>query len=169
MERIIILGCGGAGKSTLARQMGEVTGIPVVHLDRLWWRENWQHISPEAFDRLVAIEAAKPRWIIDGNYNRTISNRLEKCDTAIYLDFPRWLCLLGIAKRILTSYGRVRPDMGPGCPEQFDWEFLQWVWNFNKNFRAELYDLLNHAENIQVIVLKNRSQVRKFRNSLTDR
>lgn len=88
MERIIILGCGGSGKSTLAREWGKKTGLPVVHLDKIWWRDNWQHISREEFDRLVLEELSKPRWIIDGNYNRTIPQRLTRCDTVVYLDFP---------------------------------------------------------------------------------
>lgn len=162
MERIIILGCGGSGKSTLARALGEKTGLPVVHLDKIFWTAGWQHIPREEFDVLLAGETAKPRWVIDGNYNRTISLRLQRCDTAIYLDFPRWRCLLGVAKRILTSYGQVRPDMSPGCPERFDWEFFKWVWNFNKNNRAKLYEMLECADGVRVVILKNRSEVRSF-------
>lgn len=162
MERVMIIGCSGAGKSTLARVLGVKTRIPVVHLDKIWWREGWENISREEFDRLLLAELEQPRWIIDGNYNRTIPQRLSRCDTVIWLDFPRWLCLFGIFRRILTTYGQVRPDMGTGCPERFDWEFLQWVWNFNKTQRPELYNLLNQVENVNVIVLKNRRQVRKF-------
>ncbi len=162
MERILIIGCGGAGKSTLARQLGEKLSIPVVHLDKLWWRENWTHISREEFDAVVAAEAKKDQWIMDGNYNRSISQRLTYCDTIIYLDFSRLACLLGVAKRILTTYGKVRPDMGEGCPERFDWEFLQWVWNFNTQHREEYYKLLNEAEGMETIVLKNRRAVKRF-------
>ncbi|MDO5401395.1 MAG: DNA topology modulation protein [Eubacteriales bacterium] len=166
MERIIILGCGGAGKSTLARAMGERTGIPVVHLDKIWWRDNWQHISREEFDATVQAEVQKPRWIIDGNYSRTIPKRLEACDTAIYLDFPRRQCLAGIFKRFLTNRGKTRPDMSPNCPEQIDWEFFQWVWNFNRDNRPELLELLKKAEHVRVIILKNRRQVAAFLNTL---
>lgn len=166
MERIMILGCGGAGKSTMARQLGEATGLPVVHLDQLFWRENWQHIEKSEFDALVTREMEKSRWIIDGNYSRTIPMRLSKCDTVIYLDYPRWQCLLGVAKRIITTYGRVRPDMGPGCKERFDWEFLQWVWNFNKNIRPKLYALLEQTENVQIILLKSRKEGKRFLESV---
>ena len=162
MERVMIIGCGGAGKSTLARKLGEITGLPVVHLDKLFWMPGWVHVSPEEFDVLHRETLAKDRWIVDGNFDRTIPERLACCDTVIYLDFSRMACLLGVLKRVLSSYGTVRPDMGEGCPERFDLEFLKWVWNFNKNKREKNYRLLNEAEGIETIVLKNRRAVKKF-------
>lgn len=166
MERILIIGCGGAGKSTLARQLGEKLDIEVVHLDKLFWQPGWVERSDEEFDVILEQELEKPKWIMDGNFNRTMPKRLEKCDTVIYLDLSRFACLRGVAKRIMTTYGRVRPDMGEGCPERFDLDFLKWVWNFNKNKRKSYYRLLDEAEGIETIVLKNRRQVKKFLKSL---
>jgi len=164
MERIMIIGCGGSGKSTLARQLGEKTGLPVVHLDKLFWQPGWEHISREEFDLLHREEVMGDRWIIDGNFDRTMAERIRYCDTVVYLDFSRFACLMGVVKRIITTYGKVRPDMGAGCPERIDWEFLKWVWNFNRNKREKNYRLLNETEGIEKIVLKNRRQVRKFLN-----
>ena len=166
MERIVIIGCGGSGKSTLARQLGEKLNIPVVHLDKLWWKPNWVESSREEFDAKLAQELAKPRWIMDGNFNRTMPKRVARCDTIIYLDFSRFACLLGVLKRVITTYGKVRPDMGDGCPERFDWEFLKWVWNFNKNKRDTYYKLLNEVQGVETIVLKNRRMVKRFLKSL---
>lgn len=166
MERILIIGCGGAGKSTLARQLGEKLGIPVVHLDKLFWKPGWVESSKEEIDAKILEEMRKPQWIMDGNYNRTLPQRVKYCDTIIYLDFSRFACLMGVAKRILTTYGTVRPDMGEGCPERFDLEFLKWVWNYNKNKRERNYRLLNEAEGVETIVLKNRRAVKWFLKSL---
>ena len=166
MKRIMIIGCGGAGKSTLARQLGEKTGLPVVHLDKLFWRPGWEHISRDEFDVLHREALMGEKWILDGNFDRTMEERIKHCDTVIYLDFSRFACLYGVAKRILTTYGKVRPDMGEGCPERFDLDFLKWVWNFNKNKRENTYRLLNEAEGIEKIVLKNRRAVRAFLKSL---
>ena len=162
MERIMIIGCGGAGKSTLARQLGEKTGLPVVHLDKLWWRPGWEHIPREEFDRLRREVLEQERWILDGNFDHTMEERIARCDTVIYLDFSRFACLLGVAKRILTTYGKVRPDMGEGCQERIDWEFLQWVWNFNKNKREKNYRLLEQYCGKEIYILKNRRAVKKF-------
>ena len=166
MERIMIIGCGGAGKSTLARQMGDKLGLPVVHLDKLFWKPGWVSLSREEFDVVHQAAIEKDTWIIDGNFDRTIPQRLARCDTVIYLDFPRITCLLGVIKRVLTTYGTVRPDMGAGCPERFDWEFLCWVWNFNKNKRAENYRRLAEVEKVDIIILKNRRQVERFLQNL---
>jgi adenylate kinase family enzyme len=166
MERILIIGCGGAGKSTMARQLGDKLQIPVVHLDKLFWKPGWVESSREEIDAKIMAEMAKPQWIMDGNYNRTLEERMRHCDTIIYLDFSRFACLMGVLKRVITTYGTVRPDMGEGCPERFDWEFLQWVWNYNKNKRESNYRLLNEATHAETIVLKNRRAVKKFLKSL---
>ena len=166
MERIVIIGCGGAGKSTLARQLGKKLNIPVVHLDKLWWKPNWVETSREEFDAKLAQELAKPRWIMDGNFNRTINQRVDRCDTLIYLDFNRVACLMGVLKRVITTYGKVRPDMGEGCPERFDFSFLKWVWNFNNDHRPTYYQLMREVPGVECIVLFNRRMVKKFLNSL---
>lgn len=166
MERIMIIGCGGAGKSTLARQLGEKTGLPVVHLDKLFWKPGWVSLSREEFDQVHQDAISRERWIIDGNFDRTIPQRLSRCDTVLYLDFSRWACVMGVAKRVLTTYGTVREDMGEGCPERFDLEFLKWVWDFNKNKRQKNYRLLEEAEGVEVIILKNRREVKRFLASL---
>ena len=162
MERILIIGCGGAGKSTLARQLGQKLDLPVVHLDSIFWLPGWVEMEKDAFDERVRQELRKDKWIIDGNYNRTMPERLQYCDTVIYLDFSRWACMYGIFKRLLTNIGKTRPDMGAGCKEKVDWEFVKWVWNFNKNKRERYYRMLNEAEGVETIVLKNRRMVNRF-------
>ncbi len=162
MERILIIGCGGAGKSTLARQLGEKLGLPVVHLDKLFWHPGWVESTDAEMDAKILAALQKPQWIMDGNFSRTLPLRITYCDTVIYLDFSRWACLRGVLKRILTTYGKVRPDMGEGCPERFDLDFLKWVWNFNKKNREKFYRLLNEGQGIETIVLKNRRMTRRF-------
>lgn len=167
MKRVLIIGCGGAGKSTLARALGKKTGLPVVHLDQIWWAPgNWQHVDRETFDGRILEEMEKPQWILDGNFNRTLPMRLEQCDTVIYLDFPRIICLLSWIGRVIRNWGHARSDMAPGCAEWFDPEMATWIWNFNRENRERYYRLLNALEGKETIVLKNRRMVRRFLNSL---
>ena len=140
--------------------------MPVVHLDQLFWHPGWVESTKDEIDAKILEELGKPRWIMDGNYNRTLPMRLEKCDAVIYLDFSRVACMFGVLKRILTTYGTVRPDMAEGCPERFDLDFLKWVWNFNKSKREKYYRLLNETDGIEKIVLKNRRAVKRFLQSL---
>ena len=162
MERILIIGCSGSGKSRLARKLGQKLGLPVIHLDQLWWTENWQNVTVEEFDSRLAMALSMDRWIIDGNYSRTMGVRLSQCDTVIYLDFSRWACLLGMCQRLLSSRGKTRPDMPAGCPERFSWEFVKWIWDFNKNNRVRNYTYLAQAKHAQSVVLKNRREVKAF-------
>lgn len=166
MDRVIIIGCGGSGKSTLSRALSEKTNLPVVHLDKLFWREGWVYIPREEFNTLLREELKKDKWIIDGNYDRTLEERINRCDTVIYLDYPRRTCFLGVFKRVLLNYGKVRPDMAEGCPEKFDLEFMKWIWNFNKNHRDKLYRILNKQKNKKIYIFKNRKQCKEFLNKI---
>lgn len=100
-----------------------MTGLPVLHLDRIYWSPGWVETGAEAWEPRLAEEIAKPEWIIDGNYGRTVALRLARADTAILLDFSRWVCLRRMAQRVVLGWGRTRADMGVGCPERIDWDF----------------------------------------------
>ena len=163
MERVMIIGCGGAGKSTLARKLGEKTGLPVVHLDQIWWSPgNWQHLEREEFDEKLQQEMEKTRWILDGNFNRTIEPRLEMCDTVIYLDMSRIVSLKNWIGRVIRNWGKARPDMAEGCAEWFDPEMAKWIWEFNGKNRDRYYELLAQAKDKNIVILKNRRMVRRF-------
>ena len=163
MERILIIGCPGAGKTTLARQLGEKLNLPVVHLDRIFWAPgNWEHLEQKDFDKVLLTELEKSKWIIEGNYDRTLPLRLQYCDAVIWLDFSRWACMGGWFKRMITNWGKVRPDMAPGCVERYEQEFAEFIWNFRKDNQEKYYRLLNEVKNVETIVLKNRRMVKQF-------
>ena len=167
MERILIIGCPGAGKTTLARQLGEKLGLPVVHLDSIFWSPgNWEHLEQKDFDQALQGELEKSQWIIEGNYNRTLPLRLSYCDAVIWLDFGRYACMGGWFKRMITNWGKVRPDMAPGCVERYEQEFAAFIWNFRKDNQEKYYRLLNETENVETIVLKNRRMVKKYLQTL---
>ena len=166
MNRILIIGCGGSGKSTLARALGKKLGIPVTHLDQLWWKPGWEENTTQQFDEKLAKVLATPSWIIDGNYSRTMEMRLEKCDTIIYLDFSRWACLWGMLQRVIGGYGKTRSDMTPGCPERLDLPFIKWIWGYNAHNRVRNYTWIAKARHAKAVVLKNRKEVNKFLASL---
>ena len=141
-KRILVVGSGGAGKSTLARDLGTRLNLPVVHLDRVFWKPGWVEPTDAEFDARLNEALLAPRWIMDGNFSRTLPRRLEFADAAIFLDYPRWVCLWRVLTRVWQSRGTVRPDMADGCPEHFDPVFLRWVWDFRKRSRGKVVDAL---------------------------
>ena len=167
MNRIMIIGSPGAGKTTLALRLSEKLGLPLVHLDALYWRDNWQSISNEEFDRLLMVELCKQKWIMDGNFGRTIPLRLAYCDTVIYLDYSKFTCVFGIMKRVAEWHGKTRPDMGKNCPEHVDLDFLKFAWTFHKKHNERYMKILKEADNKKVIILKNRKQAEKFIQSIS--
>ena len=144
-QRILVIGCGGAGKSTFARAMGERFCLPVVHLDKLWWLPGWVERDREEFDELLEKELEKPQWIMDGNFSRTFGRRLDFCDAVVFLDLPTEECVRSIYARVEEYRGRVRPDMTEGCPERIDGEFEEWVSNFNACTREHMLKALSDS------------------------
>lgn len=130
MRRVLVIGSPGAGKSTFARALAERTGLPLIHLDAEYHLPGWTEPEEQAWQARLAHLVAGERWIIDGNYGGSMDYRLAHADTAILLDYPSWLCLWRLLKRIATLRGTVRPDAPPGCPERLDWSFLFYVAAF---------------------------------------
>lgn len=164
MQRVIIIGDNGSGKTTFAIKLAQKTGLPLVHLDRLYWQDNWIPTPKSEYDALLQAELEKPCWILDGNMNRTIPLRLSYCDTAFYFDFPTVECLRGAIMRVIKNYGKSRPDMGGNCPERFDLSFYKAILKFNKQHRRDYHKLLSEAESggKTVVIFKNRRQVEKY-------
>ncbi len=152
------MGCPGAGKSTLARHLAPLLDLPIIHLDREYWQAGWTEPKRADWDAAVLRLVEQPRWIMDGNYGRTLPARLAVADAAIHLDLPRRLCLPRVILRSLRQHGRARPDMHPGCPERLpDLEFLLWIWRFPRKHRPDLIKQLAGAgaHGCQVITLRS--------------
>jgi adenylate kinase family enzyme len=164
-QRILIIGNGGSGKSTLALTLGKITGLPIIHLDQLYWQAGWKNVDREVFLSKLETEMEKEKWIIDGNYRSTLPLRLLYCDLIIYLDFNRFVSLWSVIKRIIKHHGKTRPDMAPGCPERFDWTFLKWVWSFNRENRDYFYNLLSTCLK-PVMIFRTRKSLKKFLKTL---
>jgi len=162
MERIMIIGSPGSGKSTLAIKLGKKLNLPVVHLDKLFWNSGWVESSREELDEKIRAAMNMEKWIMDGNYSRTMEMRLERADGVIYLDLPRIVCLWSVLKRVVRNYGQVREDMPEGCPERLDVEFLRFVWDFNGKNREKIYGLLKNADGRKIIIIKSRRAAKKF-------
>ena len=161
MERVLIIGSPGAGKSTLARELARRTGLPLHHLDRLYWKPGWVEPDKQEWGDQIAGLVLEPRWIIEGNYGGTMPLRLARADTVIDLDLPGWLCLTRVVRRSLASWGRVRPDMGSGCPERPNWEFFAYTATFPWRGRRRIAERM-HGFGGRYIRLRSQAEVVRF-------
>ena len=167
MRRVLVIGSCGAGKSVFSRRLGAVTGLPVIHLDRHFWRPGWVEPEKDAWWRQVEGLLKGEAWIIDGNYGRTMDLRLASCDTAIFLDFPRHVCLWRVCKRAVQYSGRSRPDIADGCPEKIDWDFIKWTWGYPERSRPSVIDRLARVSGkVSVITLHNDRETDEYLASL---
>ena len=162
-KRIILLGNGGSGKSTLAKELGPYLGIEVVHLDVHFWSSGWIQPNKDDWDKELRKIMQKESYIMDGNYFRTIAERLTLADTVVFLDVPRFVSIFRIIKRRIMYRNVSRPDMAEGCNEQLDLEFVKWVWNFKKHRRNEILKMISdsNVENKLILSLKDINELKK--------
>lgn len=154
MLKVIVIGCPGAGKSTFARQLRDITGLPLYYLDMLWHKPDQTNVSGEEFDTQLHDIIKEDRWIIDGNYQRTLEARLKVCDIAFLLDYPLETCLIGAESRI----GKKREDM-PWIESEFDEEFKQWIIDFPDEQLPRIYELLNkYKMEKEIIIFKSKKE-----------
>jgi adenylate kinase family enzyme len=167
MERILVMGSPGSGKSTFARRLSQATGIPDVSLDALYWKPGWKPSGTAEFEARVSEAVRLPRWIIDGDYTWWGGDiRRGVADAVIWFDLPRRTCMVGIMIRIASSYGRVRPEMAEGCPERINGEFIRYVWTYRRVQRPKLLQYLaGLREDQSLICFTDRAQADRY---LTD-
>lgn len=154
MKKVIIIGSPGSGKSTFARRLREKTGLPLYYLDMIWHRADQTNITPEEFDSRLQEIIEKERWIIDGNYLRTLEIRLQACDTVFLLDYPVEVCLQGAKERIGTR----REDL-PWVETEFDGEFRQWILDFPNDQLPRIYELLEqYRDGKEIHIFRSREE-----------
>ncbi|MEN6543497.1 topology modulation protein [Parvibaculum sp.] len=167
MKRILVIGCSGGGKSTLARALGAQLDLPVIHLDQIWWTPGWVELGDEQFLPKLDEALAGERWIIDGNYTKTFDRRMPCADTIIWVDQPRGVCFRRALWRAVTQFGRAREDVAPGCPERIDPEFFRYVWTFKEKHDAKIEDAIaKHGVHAALVRLCSDTEIAAFLDSV---
>ena len=156
-----VVGSGGAGKTRFAARLGDLTGLPVIHLDHLHWKPGWVETPREEWAAIVAAQAAGDRWIIDGNFAGTLETRFARADTVIVLALSRWRCTARALRRVIVNHGR--ETQAPGCPERFDASFLRWIWRYPTDGRRHVDAALERLDRtVAVVELRTPRAVRRY-------
>ncbi|MGP4062822.1 topology modulation protein [Halobacillus sp. H74] len=167
MQRIMVLGVSsGVGKSTFAKELGRLLDIEVYHLDRFYWEPGWKEAALEDFKARQQEVVQKKAWIIEGNYSNTYDIRADKADMIIYLELPLHVCLFRVFKRRFTYRGKTRADMGEGCEEKLDADFLKFIWKTyyprKKKMQQRFQGFQNIGQQKDVIQLKSKKEIDTF-------
>lgn len=163
MKKVIVIGCPGSGKSTFARKLRDISGLPLYYLDMLWHKSDKTNITKEEFDRALGEILLLEKWILDGNYQRTLPERLKACDTVFFLDYPLDICLTGAEKRI----NKPREDM-PWIEQSFDPDFRQYIVDFSQNQRPEIYALLDlYGKDKEIHIFHTREEAETYLSELS--
>ena len=163
MQRILVTGCCGAGKSTFSKKLKSILKLELIHLDQYYHKPNWEEPEKDEWEKIVYTLVKKPSWIMDGHFSETMDIRIKSADTIIYLDYPTLKCFWRVIIRIFKYHGSVRFDMAKGCKEQFDLEFLHFVLTFNRKNRKKFIQKINLVKDEKkVFVFKTDKQADKF-------
>ena len=163
MQKIMVIGCCGAGKSTFSKKLSEINGLEIIHLDQYYWQPNWEATNSVEWKNIIAQLSAKSSWIMDGNYGGTMDTRIKQVDTIIFLNYSTAKCLWRITKRIWKYWGTERPDMTNGCKERFDLNFYHYVATYNLKRRKSLLEKLSRYKNEkQILIFQNDKAAAEF-------
>lgn len=166
--KIAIIGYSGSGKSTLARILAEKYNIAVLHFDTVQFKPNWEIRNEAVKKKMTEVFLdVHDSWVIDGNYSKlSFDRRMEEADVIILLLFNRFSCLYRAWRRSKIYADKTRPDMGEGCEEKFDLEFMKWIlWKGRTSQVKALYNSVISNYPDKVIIIKNQKQLDRFMHS----
>ena len=158
MKKAIVIGCPGSGKSTFSKALQKRTGIPLFHLDQLYWNADQTSVHHSVFLARLSEVLQKSEWIIDGNYASTMELRLQACDTVVFLDYPLEVCLRGVRER----RGKARSDLPWIETGEEDAEFISFIENYRSQSRPLVMELLNRYPRKEIHIFSSRAQAEAF-------
>lgn len=161
INKISIIGGSGCGKTTLSDNIGKALDLPVCHIDGIHHLDNWVVRDKDERDKMIMEKVAEEKWVIDGTYRSTLNERLENSDLVIYLDYSSIAQVKGALGRWIKHHGEEKPDI-PGCKEKMDLKFLSWVWNWRKDKRQDVVEVVNKLDDSKVLIFKNRRELNKW-------
>lgn len=165
-NRISIVGGSGSGKSTLCNILSKELNLPAIHLDAINFNSDWVEIDKTERDKIISAKSSEDKWVIDGNYSKTLKERFEKTDLIIWLDYSTFTQLKGIFKRFFKTHNKEKPEI-PGCKERLNFTFIKYVATYNKKKRHIIVDTLENVSKDKVLIFKKQKDLNKWLKEFT--
>lgn len=170
MQRVMVIGGPGSGKTTLAQALQAHTGLPLYHMDEIHWKPGWEERAKDEKTAITEAIHSSERWILEGNFSTTYQSRIARADTCIWLDLPVGLRLRRVIWRTMRHFGQDRPSLPTGCPERFSWEFFDFIWRTRESGRVKPRKIMEDGlEHLRFVRLTSQSEVDAFLASMEKR
>ena len=158
MKRILVIGCPGAGKTYFAKKLSEINGLPVIHMDNLYWNKDKQSISYPELEAKLLPYLKEENWIIDGNYHHTLENRLKYATDVFFLDLSKEECEQGILERV----GKKRDDIPWIETKEDALELIAWNETYEERTKQEEINLLKQYPHLKIKTFKSRKEIANY-------
>ena len=165
MRKVIVIGCPGSGKSTFSKELHKATGLPLYHLDMMYWASDGTNVPRDIFRERLRETLDKEAWIIDGNYQSTMEMRVQLCDTVFFLDYPTEICIEGVRSR----KGKERSDVPCKMPEDEDDKFIGFINSYNSESRPAVLELLRKYSQKNIAVFKDRAEADRYLSQISQK
>ena len=164
MKRILVIGSGGAGKSTVSEELHKILHLPIIRLDEHYWRPGWVRPEHDEWKKKIKDLIQKDEWIMDGNYQPTLELRLSRADAIIFMDTPRLISLFRLLNRRFT---KPKTEIAPGCVERLDRKFMSYIWRYEKTQRPKIIKLLEkYKGEKEIYVIHSKKEMWSFLKTL---
>jgi adenylate kinase family enzyme len=160
-KKIMIFGRPGSGKSTFASSIARILNLPLHHLDKHFYIENWHKRNYDEFLNIQKNIVNSNTWIIDGNCTSSFEMRWSKADIVLYFNFPSVICYSRILKRFFKA-NKIFDDRAPGCYETIRFSLLKYTWSFEKRVSPHLELFKEKYPDIVFKEIKNKSDLNKL-------
>lgn len=161
-NKVLVIGCSGGGKTTLALRISEKYALAYQSIDRdVRWLPGRQVRDRTEQRQIISELAGRDRWVMDGTSPSSFDIRVPRADLIVWVRLPRRIAIAGVVKRVLVNYGKVRVAMAEGCPEPIpDRDFLSYIWSFERKSAPKLITQIDkHGPTVPVAVLKSRADI----------
>lgn len=160
-KKIMIFGRPGSGKSTFALKLHKATNIPIHHLDKHFYEANWAEREYQEFLDIQQAIVNEDNWIIDGNSTKSLEMRYAKADLVLYFNYPKWLCLYRIFKRLFVK-DKELDDRADSCKETVRWSLIKYMWGFENRVKNLIDNLSAKYPEVKFIEVANGKDLRKL-------